>query len=267
MYPIIYGFDINVGWEASFVIQNFKTLRFLNCANKCDQNQFFTITNHIKEENVDDDDESGKEMVALRNRFKNLLRHEHVIDKKNDEEEEDDDDDHEMSLANATGKFSVLFAASQLLYGTLCREAPNERIIYNNRSSNEIEDVKEGEEELDDRDDFVAQPEEEEEETNEKEEEEAEKDTNQKDKWKELIQAFEMQRKRDELETKLNELEHEGVTLEKSIQDDDNDDENEMSLPSATTPTTTAREKLSHLIAMVRLKNKMQNILDKINTR
>jgi len=247
-------------------------LGFLNCENKCDITSwgadalFFTITNHIKEENVDDDDESGKEMVALRNRFKNLLRHEHVIDKKNDEEEEDDDD-HEMSLANATGKFSVLFAASQLFYGTLCREAPNERIIYNNRSSNEIEDVKEGEEELDDSDDFVAQPEEEEEETNEKGEE-AEKDLNQKDKWKELIQAFEMQRKRDELETKLNELEHEGVTLEKSIQDDDDDDENEMSLSSSkTTTTTTAREKLNHLIAMVRLKNKMHNILDKINTR
>jgi hypothetical protein len=196
-------------------------------------------------------------MIALRNRFKNLLRHE-PIDKKNEEEEEEDD--HEMSPINATEKFSVFFAASHLLFGTLCQEAPNERIIYNNRNSNEIDDVKEGEEEeLGDRD-FVAQTEEQEE-TNEKEE--VENDLNKKDKWKELMQAFEMQRKRDELEIKLNELEHEGVTLEKSIQDHDEDTDSHC----PKTATTTAREKLNHLIAMVRLKNKMHNILDKINTR
>ena len=190
-------------------------------------------------------------MNLLRNKFKSILENNLEENTKEEYQEENEHSPSPSASSPLNEKLSVFFAATHL-FGTLCKEAPNERAVYFN-SNEKIIDSENEEEEL-----LEAQ-------TKEQVIESDESNTNIKinDKWKELIEGFEMQRKRDELETRLNELERDGVELEKEIHQHSNTEEedNEKNI------SQTVKDRLKHLLEMMRLKNKMHHMLNKLNTK
>jgi hypothetical protein len=189
-------------------------------------------------------------MNLLRSKFKSILIN--TLGEENGDQEEEEEEEEQSPSPQLNEKFSVFFAATQL-FGTLCKEAPNERVVYSFNHENQANNYNsENKEEI-------------EEELKEDEEEEEEKDEKEikvSERWTELMNAFETQRKRDELEIKLNELERDGVELQKTIEQETSECDVNQAGPGLKNSIQT---RLKHMLTMMRLKKKMHQALDKLN--
>ena len=193
-------------------------------------------------------------MNVLQSKFKSILMN--TLGKENGDQEEEEEE--ELSPSSPLNeKFSVFFAATHL-FGTLCKEAPNERAVYyfnHENQSNDTNNNNEEEEEI-------------EEELKEDEEgKDDKKDIKVSERWTELMNAFETQRKRDELEIKLNELERDGVELQKKMEQEETSECGVNPVGPGQDPclTNSIQTRIKHMLNMMRLKKKMHHALDKLN--